>query len=221
MSSDHETSPTPVGGAAVELPTNYIRQGMTENIDDAVALGDILPPRSASTAATDLPRRDPPLTTRSDDEQAVPEPHRQTRPLRASGRPRKTIDPDPHGVNRRGLTPVIKPSVVHIPATLLALIAAERQRSGRSNGQILIAAIEAGHEHLIEQHEESTSIGGRLFTARTTKPQLPVDEPLSPLNIRLYEQDYEVLDRLVKELGAGSRSRLATLALAHYLDSSA
>ncbi|WP_051426541.1 hypothetical protein [Jiangella gansuensis] len=117
--------------------------------------------------------------------------------------------------------PVIRPSVVHIPASLLPLIAAERLRSGRSNGQILIDAIEAGHEHLVKLHNESNSIGGRLFTARTAKPRLPVAQPLSPLNIRLYEQDYEVLDRLVSELGAGSRSRLATLALARYLDGSA
>ncbi|MBB5787195.1 hypothetical protein [Jiangella mangrovi] len=114
--------------------------------------------------------------------------------------------------------PVIRPSVVHVPSSLLSLVAAERQRSGRSNGQILIDAIEAGHEHLTKLHHESSSIGGRLFTARTAKPQLPVAQPLSPLNIRLYEQDFEVLDRLVTELGAGSRSRLATLALAYYLD---
>ncbi|WP_157987507.1 hypothetical protein [Jiangella endophytica] len=116
--------------------------------------------------------------------------------------------------------PVIKPSVVHVPSSLLSLVAAERQRSGRSNGQILIDAIEAGHDHLVKLHNESNSIGGRLFTARTAKPQLPVAQPLSPLNVRLYEQDYEVLDRLVTELGAGSRSRLATLALAFYLDAS-
>jgi len=131
-----------------------------------------------------------------------------------------TVDP----VHNGGMAgtpgaPVIKPSVVHVPSSLLSLVAAERQRSGRSNGQILIDAIEAGHEHLTRLHHESSSIGGRLFTARTAKPQLPVAQPLSPLNIRLYEQDYEVLDRLVTELGAGSRSRLATLALAYYLES--
>lgn len=115
--------------------------------------------------------------------------------------------------------PVIRPSVVHVPSSLVSLVAAERHRSGRSNGQILIDAIEAGHDHLVKLHNESNSIGGRLFTARTAKPQLPVAQPLSPLNVRLYEQDFEVLDRLVTELGAGSRSRLATLALTFYLDS--
>ncbi|TDC48316.1 hypothetical protein E1212_21630 [Jiangella ureilytica] len=129
------------------------------------------------------------------------------------------VDEPTHDGGRLAGTPVIKPSVVHVPSSLLSLVAAERQRSGRSNGQILIDAIEAGHEHLTKLHHESSSIGGRLFTARTAKPQLPVAQPLSPLNIRLYEQDYEVLDRLVTELGAGSRSRLATLALAYYLDS--
>jgi hypothetical protein len=128
-----------------------------------------------------------------------------------------TVDVPVDGDEAAG-APVIKPSVVHVPSSLLSLVAAERQRSGRSNGQILIDAIEAGHEHLTKLHHESSSIGGRLFTARTAKPQLPVAQPLSPLNIRLYEQDFEVLDRLVTELGAGSRSRLATLALAYYLD---
>lgn len=117
--------------------------------------------------------------------------------------------------------PVVRPSVVHVPSALLPRIAAERRRSGRSNGQILIAAIEDGHDHLVRQHDDAASIGGRLFTARTTKPRLPVAQPLSPLNIRLYEQDYEVLDRLVADLHAGSRSRLATLALSHYLDDDA
>ena len=129
------------------------------------------------------------------------------------------VDEPVHDDGALAGAPVIKPSVVHVPSSLLSLVAAERQRSGRSNGQILIDAIEAGHEHLTKLHHESSSIGGRLFTARTAKPQLPVAQPLSPLNIRLYEQDYEVLDRLVTELGAGSRSRLATLALAYYLDS--
>lgn len=134
----------------------------------------------------------------------------------------------PNGVkrpNRRAnraprTTPVIKPSVVHIPAHLLPLITEERARSGRSNGQILIAAIEAGYEHLVKQHGDSATIGGRLFTSRTAKPQLPASQPLSPLNIRMYVHDYDVLDKLVAELGAGSRSRLATLALVHYLDGS-
>ncbi len=113
---------------------------------------------------------------------------------------------------------VVRPSVVHVPAPLLPLIAAERRTSGRSNGQILIAAIEDGHDHLVRMHEDAASIGGRLFAARAAKPRLPVAQPLCPLNIRLYEQDYEVLDRLVAELEVGSRSRLATLALSLYLE---
>lgn len=134
---------------------------------------------------------------------------------RRPGEPSEPADREPADT---GPAPVVRPSVVHVPAPLLPLIAAERRASGRSNGQILIAAIEDGHEHLVRIHQDSTSIGGRLFAARAAKPHLPDAQPLCPLNIRLFEQDYDVLDRLVTELEVGSRSRLATLALSHYLE---
>lgn len=164
----------------------------------------------------------------------VPAPRRppdptQRRPPAAAQSPGSALEHDPAfepaplpdgAAEPDVLPPVVRPSVVHIPAPLLPLIAAERRRSGRSNGQILIAAIEDGHEYLVRQHLDATSIGGLLFAPRTSKPRLPDAQPLSPLNIRLFEQDYDVLDRLVAELEAGSRSRLAALALAHYLDES-
>lgn len=201
---DPDRLAAPVGGAPVGLPVDYIRQGMTDELDDALSLEDILTKRSPAGPAP-APASSPTVTSTAADPD-LPAPAKPPR-ARARSRPARA--------------PIIKPSVVHVPAPLLSLMAAERQRSGRSNGEILIAAIEDGHDHLKAQRKESTSIGGRLFTARDAKPQSPAGQPLSPLNIRLYEQDYEVLDRLVAELGAGSRSRLATLALARYLDHSA
>lgn len=220
-------SDTPVGGQAAELPAGYIRRGMSDDIDDGFALGDILTPRRPAAPAAPDPEPEParPLATPTPPAepaaQAVaPAPSPSPRPApttperparRTSGRARAT-PPEPLG------STVIRPSVVHVPAHLLALVAAERGRSGRSNGEILIAAIEDCHDRLSEQRDTAAPIGGQLFAARVAKPRLPVHEPLSPLNIRLYEQDFEVLDRLVADLGVGSRSRLATLALSDYLD---
>lgn len=197
-------SDTPVGGQAAELPAGYIRRGMSDDVDDGFALGGILTPRRPAAPAAPAPEPEPPRPL------AAPSaPERPAR--RTSGRARAT-PPEPLG------STVIRPSVVHVPAHLLALVAAERGRSGRSNGEILIAAIEDCHDRLSEQRDTTAPIGGQLFAARVAKPRLPVQEPLSPLNIRLYEQDFEVLDRLVADLGVGSRSRLATLALSDYLD---
>lgn len=176
----------------------YARVAVTDRlVEDEVRVSD----RPAPRVTTAAPNGTSPKTDHNGQDRPA-----KKRGAKRSGRPRNT--------------PVIKPSVVHVPAHLLPLITDERSRSGRSNGQILIAAIEAGYEQLVQQHQDSATIGGRLFTSRIAKPQLPASQPLSPLNIRMYEHDYDVLDKLVAELGAGSRSRLATLALVHYLDGS-
>lgn len=222
----------PLGGAAAELPPGYIRRGM--NDDDAPALGDILAPRRAGTPAaapaappvvadpvhTDPVRTDPVRT-----EPVVAEPATQPSRRAGTGRrdavakaPAPAADARARQVRSNGAKqPVIRPSVVHVPAHLLALVAAERRTSGRSNGEILIAAIEQGHARLTELSDSAETVGGRLFQARAARPRVSDAEPLSPLNVRLYEEDFDVLDRLVAELGVGSRSRLATLALGDYL----
>lgn len=111
----------------------------------------------------------------------------------------------------------IRSSSVHIPAALMDKIVAERERSRRSNGQIVIAAIEDAHSKLGELIGQREAAGGDLFQRRTSRVVPAGDGPLTPLNVRLFEVDYEIIDKLVENFGAYSRGHLITAALTHYL----
>jgi hypothetical protein len=111
----------------------------------------------------------------------------------------------------------IRSSSVHIPAALVDKIVAERERSGRSNGQIVIAAIEAAHPRLGQLIAPAEGAGGALFQQRSSRVVRTMDGPLTPLNVRLFEDDYEIIDQLVAQFGAFSRGHLITAALTDYL----
>ena len=57
----------------------------------------------------------------------------------------------------------IRSSSVHIPAALLDHVIAERARSNRSNGEIIIAAIEQTHAALPTLIGQRAPTGGGLF----------------------------------------------------------
>jgi hypothetical protein len=106
---------------------------------------------------------------------------------------------------------------MHIRSSLVEQIVSERETTGRSNGTIIIAALEAAHPHLgtlLPPVGEPT--GGGLFAARPTHAPRTIEGPYSPLNVRLFEADFEVLDQLVATYGARSRSHLVDAALGHY-----
>lgn len=111
----------------------------------------------------------------------------------------------------------IKSSSVHIPTALFEPLKAYRTAKGMSNGQVIIAAIEATYADLRELIHPATAGGGGLFAQRTTKGVRTTDGPLAPLNVRLFEEDYKVIDRLVGEFGAYSRGHLVTVALTEFL----
>ncbi len=118
---------------------------------------------------------------------------------------------------RTGRQNRIRSSSMHIRSTLVERIIRERENTGRSNGNIIIAALEAVHEHLPELLPNTAApTGGSLFAARTTRTPRTESGPYSPLNVRLYEADFAVLDDLVRTSGARSRSHLVDIALAHY-----
>jgi len=113
----------------------------------------------------------------------------------------------------------IRSSSMHIRSTLVERIIREREDTGRSNGNIIIAALEAVHAHLPDLlPQPAAPTGGSLFAARTTRTPRTETGPYSPLNVRLYEADFAVLDDLVRTSGARSRSHLVDIALAHYFD---
>ncbi len=111
----------------------------------------------------------------------------------------------------------MRSSSMHIRSVLVEQIVLERETTGRSNGTIIIAALEAAHPHfgeLLPPVGEPT--GGGLFAVRPTHAPRTVEGPYSPLNVRLFEADFDVLDSLVATFGARSRSHLVDAALGHY-----
>lgn len=111
----------------------------------------------------------------------------------------------------------MRSSSMHIRSALVEQVVSERETTGRSNGAIIIAALEAAHPHLgtlLPPVGEPT--GGGLFAARPTHAPRTIEGPYSPLNVRLFEADFEVLDQLVATYGARSRSHLVDAALGHY-----
>lgn len=123
-------------------------------------------------------------------------------------------DPDTVGPESR-----IRPSNVHIPIALLEPIAAKKAAEGLSNGEVIIQAIEANADRLKDLIHPVATSGGRLFASRRARSSRAAEGPLTPLNYRLREADYEVLDQLVEEYNASSRGHLITAALTAFFDS--
>lgn len=111
----------------------------------------------------------------------------------------------------------IRASNVHIPVSLIEGI--ERRRASRqfSNGELVIDALEKAYPRLADLISRREPAGGTLFETRATRAVRTSDGPLTPLNIRLREADFEVIDSLVDRFGAYSRGHLITVALTEYL----
>ena len=110
----------------------------------------------------------------------------------------------------------VRASNVHIPAEFMPRLA--KARSGRrlSNGEWVIAALEATHDRLGELVGAQPT-GGSLFAPRATRAARSHDGPLTPFNVRLREADYQVIDELVAKFGAHSRGHLITVAFDAFL----
>lgn len=110
------------------------------------------------------------------------------------------------------------PSNIHIPIRLVEALTKARAQEQQSNGDLFIRALEEHYEQLQTAFHRPATAGGKLFAARTTKaPRQRNTEPVSPVNYRMSEQDYQTLDTLVSELGAASRSHLISQALELWL----
>ena len=168
--------------------------------------------------STLLPRRTPPRT------RPTPVQQPDTPPEEAPAA-ETTTEPTPDTHRTPGPQPArqnrIRSSSMHIRSTLVERIIHERETTGRSNGNIIIAALEAVHPHLPQLlPPPAAPTGGSLFVARTTRTPRTETGPYSPLNVRLYEADFAVLDDLVRTSGARSRSHLVDIALAHFFGTS-
>ena len=195
--------------AALKPPSTSRRRRTTEPAAAAAQETDSAPSRRRGRTATD--KHTEVATT------AAAAPSRRAARRQAQTQAPPATEPDaaskPEKQNR------IRSSSVHIPAALLDRVIAERQRSNRSNGEIIIVAIEQAHGRLPELIRRRDPTGGGLFAARSSRGARLSDGPLTPLNVRLFEADYQVIDQLVQQFGAYSRGHLISTALAAYFDS--
>jgi hypothetical protein len=111
----------------------------------------------------------------------------------------------------------VRPSNVHIPVALLPILEEQCKSRGLSHGELIIVAIETLYPRLSELVNPVAMAGGNLFTSRRGRASRTADGPLTPLNYRLRETDFDTLDRLVDEFGASSRGHLITTALNTFL----
>lgn len=123
----------------------------------------------------------------------------------------------PADVAKRPHTGALTASNVHIPLAVLDDVKKTQAERNMASGDVIIVAIEATYERLKVLLRPRATAGGNLFGARVSRPaRTPLTEPVTPLTYRLTSEEYEVLDRLVDELGATSRSHLVRVALNTY-----
>jgi hypothetical protein len=194
------TQAEPTGdGSAREIPAGRLASFEEEPTPPALSLPP-RPHRRSEPANLQVPPSVEAATTR---------PAGQDAPAGSAGH---AIPPAMHRV----LGPM-RASNVHIPVTLIDEVNDTKRTTRMSNGDIIITAIEQTYEQLKERIRPRPTAGGVLFGRRVSRPpRTPATEPVTPLNFRMSVEDYEVLDRLVDELGATSRSHLITVALSTY-----
>lgn len=196
-------------GTAHELPAGRLASFEDDDTDFASILGS-RPRAAAAPAPTPVTPTTPPP--------AAAKPVQAKKTPAQKARPSSTQAPTPPATPKHSeRANVIKSSSVHIPLPLHAQTLTYRDEHGMSNGQVVIAAIEYANPQLKDLiHPGAT--GGGLFAQRATKGTRLNEGPLTPLNVRLYEADYEVIDGLVKDTGAFSRGHLITVSLRYFFD---
>lgn len=126
-------------------------------------------------------------------------------------------DTDQEPVATKGPEDKVRPSNVHIPISLLEPLAAKCTQTGLSHGEVIIVAIEQTIERLPDLIKPPSTAGGALFASRRSRTIRTEEGPLTPLNYRLRNADFKVLDDLVAQTGASSRGHLISAALGAYL----
>lgn len=104
-------------------------------------------------------------------------------------------------------------STVWIPESLFEQIEAYVQRTQLSNGEVLIAALEAIDEQRLG--ERLTRAGGGRFAARPSRARQEIG-PYKIWNFRMRPEDFDTYDDIVASVNAASRAQLATAALAAF-----
>ena len=118
-----------------------------------------------------------------------------------------------------GVRTPFRASNAQVPMDLIKAVTAHCRAKKITHGELIIAALEDNATRLGELITPAATVGGSLFPPMSTSANRARTEEVTvvPLNFRLPLAHFEVLDALVTQVGAPSRSRLISAALAAYL----
>lgn len=144
---------------------------------------------------------------------ATPRPTRRKRSTKPTTPPQSTSSPATKAPKR--------PSNMHLDTDLVAPLQAMRAENKTLDiGIIIVMALEDAYADnaLDAWFDHPVQAGGGLFAARTSIASRIRDEgrDVTPMNYRMTDSDYQVLDQLKDQYGAPSRSALISVALRHY-----
>lgn len=111
-------------------------------------------------------------------------------------------------------------SNLHVPTELIDKLTDRRQTLGLTTGEVLLVAIEATVDNgtLRDLIHPGKPLGGTLFAARASSRAAALEAGHKvPVNYRLREADFAVIDRLVEEYESPSRNNLLVAALTGFL----
>jgi hypothetical protein len=134
------------------------------------------------------------------------------RPKSEPASPPRTAPAEALGGDRRVV-------VVYVRASLRGrLRTAAAARPDVTHTDLVLAALDATHDQLGAQFQGTrTGAPGSMFSGRQGRRRLRHEEPQVQLSIRPWADDLAIIDRLVEEAEAPSRSALVDAALDSYL----
>lgn len=140
------------------------------------------------------------------------------RPAAPTAKPDPPTAPATNNPSGRGLDDRVKPSNVHVSVELIEPFSAWCKRMGLSHGEGIIYILEATNDQLPQLINPPATAGGNLFASRRSHPARPAEGPRTPLNYRMRNEDFAILDQLVEEHGAISRGHLISTAITAHLN---
>lgn len=193
-------------------------------------LGDLLPPRPAGRATSPPPRGDDPEPTtpapapdRSDEDvvadEVATEPDRSPEARSRPRTPSRRLQPAPAQVSQSQSFQV----ATYIRPAVKTAAQQRRARDRATNAEIAFEAIDAtfsGLQQLLQRRRTVQRKPDSLFPARTRRRFGTSAQPetrMVPWVLQATADEIKVLDDLVSELGAESRSELIAVALEAHL----
>lgn len=171
-----------------------------------------------------------PLDPAPDDKAVTPAPAPATSPAPPRPKAQKAASrSEPAKARTRNLSPVVAGTAaestsqvaVYLLPEAIRAARAVRAATGQTNAQIAWEAIDATHPRLPElvagQHVTAARPAGSLFPTRRTTARTVAEERRTLWAVRATPAELAVVDRLVVETGASSRSALIATAVETHL----